>query len=219
MDARVIGNVRGLVHGLVGDSADQRIIVTPAGAVCVAQDQYLKTELARLGRSWWFKNTTAAAALTAMPTTTSGITLYNGEAAGGACYVIDSVAVVEIIPDATQQDSMSVWVALGRAFTAPSAGTVATGSGSGLATYSGSAVQAVAATTVVAASPWEPVGTSAPGNPQFTGSNFRNTEIELFGRHVVVPGGAFHLAASKLAGAASQLFYVIRWTEKLLQFA
>jgi hypothetical protein len=185
----------------------------------VAEGQHQAVEEVRLGQSWWTKNTTLAAALTAMPTTTSGLTLYNGEVQGGRCYIVHGVTVAEEIPDATQQDSMSLWVACGRAFTAPTAGATAEGSFCGIKTYPGSAIRAVAATTVVADSPWLPVGNSTPANLQFTGSNFRNTEVNFLRPFVVVPGGAFHLAASKLAGVASQLRYCIRWTEVQLVVA
>jgi len=218
MNSVLFARVRALVDGLTG-AGEAGLRCTPAGMLLVAEGQHPAVEEVRLGQSWWTKNTTLAAALTAMPTTTSGLTLYNGEVQGGRCYIVHRVTVAEEIPDATQQDSMAIWVACGRSFTAPTAGAVATGSYSGIKTYPGSAIVAVAATTVVADSPWLPVGTSAPGNTQYTGSNFRTTEVNFGRPFVVVPGGAFHLAASKLAGVASQTRYVIHWTEVQLVVA
>jgi hypothetical protein len=220
MDANILAKVRGTRHGLSPDGSDKRIEVTPEGLVVVAAGQLPGTEVTRFGTSWWAKNTTAAAALTAMPTTTSGLTIYNNSVAGsGLSFVIDSVAVAEIVVDATQQNQTALWVACGRNFTAPTAGTYAIGSFTGIKTYSGTAIVKEAATTVVADSPWMPVGNAAPLAAAVAGGTFKVTDVDLQGKFIVPAGGAFHLAASKLAATASQLFYCIRWHELAMQVA
>ena len=129
--------------------------------------------------------------------------------------MIDSVSVAEIILDSTQQNSLSVWEKVDRAFTAPTAGSVSVNGLSGKITYSGSAIIGVAATTVVSAkTQWFPIGNSGPiGGSNYTGSPFRNTTIDLKGGRVIVPGGAYHIAATKLEAKASSIHYVIRWHE------
>jgi len=214
MDAQIKGRVRSTWPGLVPDDSPGDVRLTPSRLVATAQGQLPKSEITRMGNSWWTKNTSAAAALTAMPTTTSGLTLYNGSPSGsGVHYVIDSVYATEIVVDSTQQNQTQLWVACGRSFTAPTAGAVATGSFTGIKTYGGSAIVAVAATTVVADSPWRPVGPASPLAAAVAGGLFKGNEAKFDGEYIVPPGGAFHVAASKLAATASQLYYVIAWHE------
>lgn len=220
MDSQIKGRVRVTAPGLTSDDYPGDVRLTPSRLVAVAQGQLTKSEIARMGNSWWTKNTTAAAALTAMPTTTSGLTLYNGSAASSQIhYVIDSVYAAEIVVDATQQNQTQLWVACGRSFTAPTAGAVATGSFTGIKTYGGSAIVAVAATTVVADSPWRPVGPTSPLAAAVAGGVFKGNEAKFDGEYIVPPGGAFHVAASKLAATASQIFYVISWHEVQMYLA
>lgn len=217
MSDRMQAEVRGRARGALTDGVVTGVRMSPDGALLVAQSLPPLSEMSRLGKSWWVKNTTAAAALVAMPTTTSGLTIFN-PASNRECLIIDSAGAVEIVPDATQQNSGVLWAACGRAFTAPAAGTVAFGSMSGIKTYNGPVVATEAGTTVVADSPWQPIASVAPANTQVTGSDFRHTEVDLLGKYIVVPGGAFHIAMSKKVATASQLFYLIRWHEAELQY-
>src|SRR3974377_115247 len=108
----VYGVVRGTAHGVQPDDATVAFKANPNCMQIVAPGLPERTELTRLGRSWWTKNTTAAAALPAPPTTTSGLTLYNGESSGSTIhYIIDSVCAAEIVVDATQQNQTQLWVA------------------------------------------------------------------------------------------------------------
>ena len=53
-----------------------------------------RTELTRQGASWVAVNSTAVAAVTALPTTTPHYTFFNNEAPGGKSYVIDKAGVI-----------------------------------------------------------------------------------------------------------------------------
>src|SRR5215472_8270195 len=120
MIAKIAARVRGL---FAVDSAenreDEQVFMNTRGDLVVAQSLPELTELVRLGNSYHVLSA-ATAALTAVPTTTSGHSLWNGEPATGKCYAIDSFGTVEIVTDATQQNSLALFAMVSRGIiTAP----------------------------------------------------------------------------------------------------
>lgn len=216
MIAKIAGRVRGLFAGNYPENKeDEQLVINNRGDLSVAQGLPELVEVVRLGNSWQTASTTGQAALTALPTTTAGLSLANGEPASGACYAIDSVAIWEAVADATQSDQTALFAMLNKqGSAAPSAGTQETGitSLSGRLNYAGNAVVRRGATVVNDG--WFPCGTSAPsGVTAVAGAIWKVTDVPIRGLYLVRPGSAFSVQAVKVAGAASQMFFCIRHHE------
>jgi hypothetical protein len=195
---------------------DQQVEMNPRGDLIVAQGLPELTELVRLGASWQINATTGQAALTALPTTTAGLTLVNNEPATGRLYAIDSFGSAEEVIDATQTDVTALFAMINkRTSTAPSAGTLETTfiSLSGRPNYDGDATVRRGAT--VTNDGWTPHGT--PGAQMAAvagGANWKVNEALVRGLYLVPPGGAFSVQTVKAAAAAAaQQFFFIRWHE------
>lgn len=200
MSSRAVGGGRGLILSQLADVVGQpNVLVDPE-------------EVMSYGDCWHVLSA-ATAALTAVPSTTAGHSLWNGEPANGKWYQIDMIAAVEITVDSTQQNSLSLFAMMTKgAFTAPTDAGLARGSWSGRDNYGGSA-RTVAGATVVD-HVWSPVGPASPANTQLTGSNWRVTEAWVRPRGwFLPPGGLFSVAAVKSVGTASQIRYSIHWRE------
>lgn len=217
LDTRNAGLVRGTsVPNHSDDNQDARIAVNNRGEQIVAQGLPPLAEIVRQGGSWQIISA-ATAALTAVPTTTAGHSLWNGETGpSGKCYVIDSFGCVEIVTDATQQNSLAL-------FAAVEAGAFATPIDAALtkASLSGRSANATNARTVAGATVagiWTPHGPSAPGATAFAGAVWRVHEFKADGLYLVRPEGLFSIAAAKTVATASQIRYFIRWHEVLLPY-
>ena len=116
---KIAGRVRGLFAGNYPENReDEQFHLNSRGDQIVAQGLPERTEIVRLGDSWQVMTSSAQAPLTAVPTTTGALNLWNGEQANGKCYVIDRVQVSEIVVDATQSNMTAVFaqlVQIGRA--------------------------------------------------------------------------------------------------------
>ena len=155
---------------------------------------------------------TAIAPLTALPTTTGGLNLWNGEGASGKSYVIDRVQATEVVVDATQSNMTAVFACLVRPpVTAPTDAALTIRSLSGRNAYSGRARTTVNA--AVTNDGWFPIGTSAPAAAAAAGSAWKVTDIPLNGLYIVPPGGQFCVHAAKVAATASQMQFAITWHE------
>src|SRR5262250_1932167 len=128
MLVKIAGRVRGLITGNYPENReDEQMHLTSRGELLVAQGLPELTELVRLGSSWQINSTTGQAALTALPTTTSGFSLLNNEPANGKVYAIDSFGSAEEVIDATQTDVTALFAMINkRTSTAPSSGTLET---------------------------------------------------------------------------------------------
>lgn len=176
------------------------------------------------GDSWQVRTVTASAALTAEPTTTAALVLYNGETRTitntggiGKAYIIDSVQVVREVVDVTQTDATSVWAMLNAgAVTAPTNDTALTiRSLCGRArAYPGLALKAVAQT--VTNDGWFTIGMSPPVPSAVAGSAWNMFDVRLEGKYIVPPGGQFNLQVVQVAGAASQIQIAVAWHEAFL---
>src|SRR5438309_1717012 len=100
MLTKMAARVRGFFAGNYPENReDEQLHINPRGDFIVAQGLPELTELVRLGDSWQVITTTGVAAATALPTTTSGLSLNNNEKATGKCYAIDSFGSVEEVVD------------------------------------------------------------------------------------------------------------------------
>lgn len=215
--SRICGRVRGI--GNVGiypeNREDEQLHLNPRGDLLMAQGLPELTDLVRLGDSWQILSA-ATAALTAVPTTTAGHSLWNGESDNGKVYAVDSFGCVEIVTDATQQNSLALFAAVEAGkFTAPTDAALVKASLSGRSA-GGSNARTVAGATV--AGLWTPHGPSAPGATAFAGAVWRVHEFAARGLYLVRPGGLFSIAAAKTVATASQLRYFIRWHEVRLPY-
>lgn len=190
--------------------------VNQRGELIVAQGLPPLAELVRQGGSWQIIGA-ATAALTAVPTTTAGHSLWNGEADTGKCYVIDSFGAVEIVVDATQQNGLAMFASMEAGkFTAPTDAGLVKASLSGR-TASQTNARTVAGATV--AGVWTPHGPAAAGASAVAGGAWRVTECKPDGLYVVRPGGLFSIHCAKIAATASQIRFFIRWHEVQMGFA
>lgn len=211
--ARMMGRVRGKMEGeYAPDTEGAQIHVNTRGDVLVAQALPELTSLVAMGNTWGILSASTAA-LTGVPTTTAGHTIWNGEPPAGKCYAIDSFGALEIVTDATQQNSIAIF-ALNEwsvcPYGAPTDAALTKASMSGRK-YGGRAKSAAGGTVVDDG--WQPHGPSTPANTAFAGAVWRVTEALVRGLYLVQPGGKFSVAAAKTVATASQIRYFIRWHE------
>jgi hypothetical protein len=214
MLVKIAARVRGFFAGNYAENKeDEQIIINNRGDQCVAQALPELTELVRMGDSWQAALATGLAALTALPTTTAGLSLWNGEPATGKCYAIDSFGSVEEVIDATQADTTAIFAMNNvTPVTAPTATAGITARGVSGKTYGGKArlVSALAVTN----DGWFGHGPTAPLAPAVAGANWKTNECLVRGLYLVPPGGCFNVQAVKAgAAAAAQQFFFIRWHE------
>lgn len=213
---KIAGRVRGLFAGNYPENReDEQFHLNSRGDQLVAQTLPERTEIVRLGDSWQVMLASGVAPLTAIPTTTAGLTLWNGEAANGKSYIIDAVFCTEGVVDATQSNMTSLFVMLQRPpVTAPTDAALAIRSLSGRQAYAGRA-RTVAGGTVVNDG-WFPAGTSAPAAAAAAGSAWKTLDWPLNGLYIIPPGGSFNIHAAKAAATAAQCFIGVRWHEAQL---
>jgi hypothetical protein len=215
MLVKVAGLIRGAFAGNYPEGReDQQVILNNRGDQLVAQGLPELTELVRLGDSWAVLSAVTAA-LTAVPTTVAGHSLFDNEPATGKSYAIDSFGALEVVTDATQQNSLALFAMMSTvgSVAAPTDAALTRSSMSGRA-YGGKA-RTVAGGTVVD-NGWQPHGPSAPGATAFAGAVWRVHEAMVRGLYLVTPGGQFNVACAKTVATASQIRYFIRWHETQL---
>jgi hypothetical protein len=212
MLVRAAARVRGLFAGNYPENReDEQLVINTRGDMSMAQGLPELTELVRMGDSWQVLSA-AAAALTAVPTTAAGLSLWNGEPGQGKSYAIDSIGCVEIVTDATQQNSLALFSMVSRAVITPPVDAALTIGGLSGKIYGGKA-RTVAGATTLATDVWIPNAPSSPGATAFAGGVWRVHEASLRGLYLVPPGWQFNIAAAKTVATAAQLRYYIRWHE------
>lgn len=209
---KIAGRVRGLFAGNYAENReDEQFHINNRGDQIVAMGLPERAELVRLGDSWQVMTSAAIAPLTAVPTTTGGLNLWNGEGASGKSYVIDRVQVSEIVVDATQSNMTAPFAQLVRPPVATPTDAALT-----IRSLSGRTYGGRARTTVNAAvtnDGWFPIGTSAPVAAAAAGSAWKTTDVPLNGLYIVPPGGMFCVHAAKVAATAGQVHFSIVWHE------
>ncbi len=98
-----------LVSGILRGTAEERNIeVNEKGELLTAQGLLPYTEMTRRYEGWSAIATSAAAAVAVRPTTTAGITLYNGEPQNGKSYIIDRIFTHCLVSGA-EEGRFSIW--------------------------------------------------------------------------------------------------------------
>ena len=216
---KMAARVRGIFSGNYPENReDEQVHVNSRGDMVIAQGLPELTEIVRLGDSWQVQSASGVTALTAIPGTTAGLSLWNGEPATGKCYAIDSFGSSEQVVDATQTDVTAIFAMNNRTpVTAPTDAALSIRSLSGKI-YGGKA-RTVAAGSVTNEG-WFPHGT--PGSQMAAvaaGANWKVNEVLCRGLYLVAPGGMFSVVAVKAAAAAAaQQFYFVRFHEVLIVY-
>jgi hypothetical protein len=197
------------------DGQEASMAITQRGSILVTQDLPIQTELARLDCGWQVQNTSALASLVVRPSTVAGLTLYNGEGAGGKHYVIDYASAFNLVStDAI--GAWSIWGCLHPAgMTAPTADITAIKSYSAKSAYGGAAIVDTGATVVD--NGWFILSNSGNtiGNP---GGVTPGTALNfpLNGKFIIPPTGGFSIqVVSSLVGYT--FTHGIGWYELQLQ--
>lgn len=212
---RILGRVRGIVDVLYPENReDEQFHVATLGDQLIVQGLPELSEIVRMGDSWQMMGA-ASTGLTVVPTTAGLLTLWNGEPGQGKIYVIDSVACTKVIVDVTTCDYFTLWAQLIRSpMAAPTDAALARVSLCGKPNYSGRARNV--ATSVTLANRWDNLGNSLPyvGGAQVVGgSAWQQLNVDVFGRYIVPPLGAFTVTASEITNTASTFRFTIRWHE------
>lgn len=211
MNTEPTGRVRGsTIADLQPGDADARLGVNGRGDVLVANSLPCKSELIRLGNSYTCTIATGSAYtnVAGWPSTRAELVLWNGEAAGGKSYVIDS-AFVASISSITAASALTLIAQLAPSLTAPTDDTAQLiVSRSGKVSYGGKAKRAVAVTTATA-NKWEVLGTVPAGASASIGLA---AFADMWGGWIVPPGGALFLNA--VAGTATGTSIIgVTWSE------
>lgn len=222
-DVNVFAQIRGAVRQFFTSPQQQvQMELADGGEVLVMEGLPPLTDVIRQGNSWQGILTTGLAAATALPTTTSLLSLNNNESAGsGKSYIIEAFGSYQAVIDATQIDSSVLFAMNNKKGSAQaSSGTLLTSSNinslSGKGNYGGAGVLRSGATVVNDV--WFPHGQLFTlASPTLAGNVFVVTEAQVRGLYIVPPGGTFSLHVVKsAAAAAAQQFGFIRWHEAFL---
>ncbi len=212
---KLVARVRGQDPGNYSENREEeQLHLSGYGDQIQSQGLPHKAELVRLGESWQVVTGTAANGITAVPTTAGLTTIWNGEPGNGKYLAIDSVAAYKIIADVTTTDLATIWAQIIRPpMAAPSDAGLAIRSLNGRYSYGGR-VRSVGTSTTIA-NRWEPIGSIPNVVAAIAGSPWGVVDIDLLGRFIIPPGGAFTLHASEVTATASTFRFAIRWHEVL----
>lgn len=212
---KIIGRVRGPDAGAYAEGRDtEQYQLNSIGDHLIAEGLPSKAEIVRLGDSWQVLGA-ASTGLAALPTTAGLLTLWNGEPGNGKFYAINSVTCTKVIIDVTTNDLFTVWAqGIRPPMAAPTDAALTIRSLNGKYSYGGRARTVAASTTL--ANRWEPITSPIQSRAEaIAGSAWQQVDIDLLGRHIVPPGGAFTLTASETTATASAFRFCIRWHEIL----
>lgn len=209
---KIAGRVRGTDAGNYAEGReDEQLHIESNGGEIIVQGLPPKAELVRMGESWQVLGA-ASTGLAVTPTTAGLLTIWNGEPGGGKFYAIDSVTCTKVIIDVTTNDIATVWAQIIRPpMATPTDAALAIRSLSGRYSYGGRARTVATSTTL--ANRWEPIGMVPNTSSAVGGSAWAQAHIDLDGRFIVPPTGAFTLHASEVTATASTFRFCIRWHE------
>ena len=181
----------------------------------VAQGLPERTELVRQGASWVFVHSTATAAVTALPTTTAVLTIFNNEASTGKVYIVDAVGAVVTVASAAAGGMTIAGLLNKGATTIPnSVATSAVVSTLSGRTYGGNAKFKTAHT--VTDDGWWPIGGEGSGAANTTlGSSVM---FPVNGAIIIPPAGMFSLV---MVGVNTTLVgkLVLMWHEVQIPYS
>lgn len=215
-------SVRGRSDFNYGEDEDAQPNINNRGDQIVVNGLPELTELVRMGVSWQVALATGLAALTALPTTVAGLSLWNGETGSSGMparqYAIDSFGSWEAVADATQPNVTAIFACNNVSpVTAPTATALSVRGMSGNG-YGGKA-RPVSALTITNDG-WFAHATESNTVNALTGAGglqWRVNEVKCRGLYLVKPGGCFNVQAVKaVAAAAAQQFFFIRWHEVMM---
>ena len=217
-DSRLLGKVRGLQQDTLfpTNREDQQIQLSGQETLIGAYGASDYQEDVRNGRSFWVNNTTAVAAVIAIPTTAVNIAIFNNEPDGGRSYVITMVTAQSLAGGAVIYHGGMIGLLGQVRETAPTAAmTIKCANGSGKLDTRCRPI--VAATTLPAttglAALWFPLGNSVNSSVVSLGGMGLRCNVD--GRYIVPPGRYF--AVHVLASAVGTTWMMnIFWTEKQL---
>lgn len=207
LQARVRGRSEAVTDANHGDPAP--ICINPRGDLQIAYGIPGVGDLTRLRNSYTVIAAAAVAPVTALPTTTAQLTLWNGEQENGKIYVLDSIGFFTAVSaGAATQVGMVVCMNIGKK--ANPAGAVVQ---KGLAGQVYRGTGNVTAAVTVTDDKWFPYGTSVVGPASQIGLV---GEYPMDGLYVVPPGHMFSVAviANTVTTITARAF--IRWHEVLL---
>lgn len=209
--------VRGSAQPNFSEGAEQSPQITNLGHQLVAKGVPDLASIVSRGNSFWARTSTAAAPVTAIPTTAALIGLYNGEPDNGKHYVIDSVFVVQVaVTAAIQNVGILANVSQAQILTAI-ANTITPRPLRGNQAYRGNARVAVGLTLNAAdgvADNWMPIGSTGPA--QNTLQIGTIVDIDVKGGIVIPPKGQLSLSALAGAATATSIQIGVRWHEVIL---
>jgi len=209
---KIAARVRGTEAPSYPENRDtEQFHMNSLGDQIVSQGLPTRAEIVRLGNSYQVLGA-ASTGLTAVPTTAGLLTIWNGEQGGGNFLVIDSITATKVIIDVTTDDLATVWAQIIRPpMATPTDAALTIRSLSGRYSYGGR-VRTVASSTTLA-NRWMPLGQIPNVSAAIAGSAWAQADIDVLGRFVVPPGGAFTLTASEVTATASTFRFCIRWHE------
>lgn len=176
-------------------STEQKLEATKRGALLIQHDLPTWAELVNAGVMWTVGQAAATAAVTALPTTTAGISLYNNEPEGGKSFILHSVFANQVANAAAQASwGLAHCVNVGKPATLPTADIAVTsikGMKARQGNYGGYAIVDLAAT--VTDDLWKPVG----GSVGTVVVSLGGTQVDVFldGLVILPPGGMYSLQA------------------------
>ena len=222
MDVNIIARIRKTLEGIdtVAPGDTEQLTLTPQLEMLVANGPSIYQETVRMGRAFVVINTTAVAAVVAVPTTAVNMAVYNNAPDGGRSLIIDSVGAINVVSTAIASQAQMLICTGQLREVAPTDAALAIKKRNG---YGGGTPDTVVrtivggtalpATTGIAAN-WMPIG------PSVTKAGVAATPgygpwIALDGRYIVPPGRYF--ATQVLAPVVGETFItVISWHESQL---
>jgi hypothetical protein len=206
------------------EAVDEQPLIDAQGRQARSEGLPPLTQLVSHGSSYQVRTTTAAAPVTAIPSTACLLGLWNGEPDNGKSYIIDSVFLVRVATSAAFQEATilanvsiaTIPTAIANTLTPrPLAGN--------RVGYGGNARVAVGITLAAVAggatTNWFPVGSSGH-NIAGGATNLGGTlEVDCKGRFIIPPKGQFSLSVIAPVATASSVQVGVRWHEVLLPVA
>ena len=198
-------------RGGTNDGVQRYVEATPSRELLISQGLPAYTEMTRLGNGWQVMDTVATAAVVVRPSTVAGLTIHNGNAAGGASYILDRAWAFNLVGTNAIVD-YALWGCLHPAGTAVPAADITAIKGMSGNTYAGNATVDTADTVVDDG--WFILGDGDVGNPGGVTPG-GVVVVDIAGRLIIPPTGAFSI--NVVASLATWTFtHGFSWYEQQL---